>query len=157
MERYRRGHNGADSKSVCVKAHMGSNPILSAKGTDLVSCMPNPFCYVCSFLLSVLLFCEPGDNVFQHHCRGVHQVIFPADKRNEFLFRECYKSSVDHSIQFSGFKRPSYVLSVCSQEFAANLCCQNLRLILPAVFEVLNRHLLECIIYMICPLRMIEP
>ena len=30
-ERYRRGHNGADSKSVCVKAHMGSNPILSAK------------------------------------------------------------------------------------------------------------------------------
>ena len=32
MERYRSGHNGADSKSVCVKAHMGSNPILSASG-----------------------------------------------------------------------------------------------------------------------------
>ena len=31
MERYRRGHNGADSKSVCVKAHKGSNPFLSAK------------------------------------------------------------------------------------------------------------------------------
>ena len=30
-ERYRRGHNGADSKSVCEQSHMGSNPILSAK------------------------------------------------------------------------------------------------------------------------------
>ena len=30
MERYRSGHNGADSKSVCRKRHMGSNPILSA-------------------------------------------------------------------------------------------------------------------------------
>ena len=29
-ERYRSGHNGADSKSVCRKRHMGSNPILSA-------------------------------------------------------------------------------------------------------------------------------
>ena len=33
MERYRSGHNGADSKSVCEKSHMGSNPILSANGT----------------------------------------------------------------------------------------------------------------------------
>ena len=31
MERYRSGHNGADSKSVCAKAHEGSNPSLSAK------------------------------------------------------------------------------------------------------------------------------
>ena len=31
MERYRSGHNGADSKSVCEQSHMGSNPILSAK------------------------------------------------------------------------------------------------------------------------------
>ena len=30
MERYRSGHNGADSKSVCEQSHMGSNPILSA-------------------------------------------------------------------------------------------------------------------------------
>ena len=30
-ERYRSGHNGADSKSVCAKAHKGSNPFLSAK------------------------------------------------------------------------------------------------------------------------------
>ena len=30
MERYRRGHNGADSKSVCAQAHKGSNPFLSA-------------------------------------------------------------------------------------------------------------------------------
>ncbi len=29
-ERYRSGHNGADSKSVCAKAHGGSNPPLSA-------------------------------------------------------------------------------------------------------------------------------
>ena len=29
-ERYRSGHNGADSKSVCAKAHEGSNPSLSA-------------------------------------------------------------------------------------------------------------------------------
>ncbi len=28
-ERYRRGHNGADSKSVCVQAHVGSNPTRS--------------------------------------------------------------------------------------------------------------------------------
>ena len=32
-ERYRSGHNGADSKSVCEQSHMGSNPILSANGT----------------------------------------------------------------------------------------------------------------------------
>ena len=32
MERSRSGHNGADSKSVCAKAHEGSNPSLSAKG-----------------------------------------------------------------------------------------------------------------------------
>ena len=31
MERYRSGHNGADSKSVCANAHEGSNPSLSAK------------------------------------------------------------------------------------------------------------------------------
>ena len=31
LERYRSGHNGADSKSVCVKAHVGSNPTLSAQ------------------------------------------------------------------------------------------------------------------------------
>ena len=30
-ERYRSGHNGADSKSVCAHAHEGSNPSLSAK------------------------------------------------------------------------------------------------------------------------------
>ena len=30
-ERYRSGHNGADSKSVCAQAHEGSNPSLSAK------------------------------------------------------------------------------------------------------------------------------
>lgn len=30
MQRYRSGHNGADSKSVCEQSHMGSNPILSA-------------------------------------------------------------------------------------------------------------------------------
>ena len=33
LERYRSGHNGADSKSVCEQSHMGSNPILSANGT----------------------------------------------------------------------------------------------------------------------------
>ena len=26
MQRYRRGHNGADSKSVCEQSHVGSNP-----------------------------------------------------------------------------------------------------------------------------------
>ena len=30
MERYRSGRNGADSKSVCAQAHVGSNPTLSA-------------------------------------------------------------------------------------------------------------------------------
>ena len=34
MERYRSGHNGADSKSVCAKAHEGSNPSLSAIAKD---------------------------------------------------------------------------------------------------------------------------
>ena len=34
MQRYRSGHNGADSKSVCAKAHEGSNPSLCAKKTD---------------------------------------------------------------------------------------------------------------------------
>ena len=31
MQRYRSGHNGADSKSVWAQAHVGSNPTLSAK------------------------------------------------------------------------------------------------------------------------------
>ena len=31
METYRSGHNGADSKSVCRKRHVGSNPTVSAK------------------------------------------------------------------------------------------------------------------------------
>ena len=31
MERYRSGHNGADSKSVCLNGHGGSNPPLSAR------------------------------------------------------------------------------------------------------------------------------
>ena len=31
MQRYRSGHNGADSKSVCANAHEGSNPSLCAK------------------------------------------------------------------------------------------------------------------------------
>ena len=42
MERYRSGHNGADSKSVCAKAHMGSNPILSAIN-GVGSNIPTPF------------------------------------------------------------------------------------------------------------------
>ena len=29
VERYRSGHNGADSKSVCEQSHAGSNPALS--------------------------------------------------------------------------------------------------------------------------------
>ena len=32
-ERYRSGHNGADSKSVCLNGHAGSNPALSARKT----------------------------------------------------------------------------------------------------------------------------
>ena len=38
MERYRSGHNGADSKSVCAQAHEGSNPSLSAITTRRSSC-----------------------------------------------------------------------------------------------------------------------
>ena len=37
MERYRSGHNGADSKSVCEKSHAGSNPALSAKQTAVLT------------------------------------------------------------------------------------------------------------------------
>lgn len=36
MQTYRSGHNGADSKSVCAKAHMGSNPILSATKSTVI-------------------------------------------------------------------------------------------------------------------------
>ena len=35
-ERYRSGHNGADSKSVCAQAHEGSNPSLSAKKQESI-------------------------------------------------------------------------------------------------------------------------
>ena len=35
-QRYRSGHNGADSKSVCAKAHEGSNPSLCARKSDLL-------------------------------------------------------------------------------------------------------------------------
>ena len=37
LERYRSGHNGADSKSVCAQAHEGSNPSLSAKKQEASS------------------------------------------------------------------------------------------------------------------------
>ena len=35
METYRSGHNGADSKSVCLHGHAGSNPVLSANKKDM--------------------------------------------------------------------------------------------------------------------------
>ena len=38
MERYRSGHNGADSKSVCAQAHEGSNPSLSANAKHTKRC-----------------------------------------------------------------------------------------------------------------------
>lgn len=31
LQRYRSGHNGADSKSVCEQSHVGSNPTRCAK------------------------------------------------------------------------------------------------------------------------------
>ena len=37
-ERYRSGHNGADSKSVCAQAHEGSNPSLSANAKHTERC-----------------------------------------------------------------------------------------------------------------------
>ena len=42
-EGYRSGHNGADSKSVWVQAHVGSNPILSANFCKKVSISPGTF------------------------------------------------------------------------------------------------------------------
>ena len=36
-ETYRSGHNGADSKSVCAKAHVGSNPTVSARKKHLLA------------------------------------------------------------------------------------------------------------------------
>ena len=36
MERYRSGHNGADSKSVCLNGHAGSNPALSATKSTVI-------------------------------------------------------------------------------------------------------------------------
>ena len=42
MQRYRSGHNGADSKSVCGQPHVGSNPTRSAKKKG-VSFMLTPF------------------------------------------------------------------------------------------------------------------
>ena len=42
MQRYRSGHNGADSKSVCAKAHEGSNPSLCAKTKSRLSAA---FCF----------------------------------------------------------------------------------------------------------------
>ena len=38
MERYRSGHHGADSKSVCAQAHEGSNPSLSANAKHTARC-----------------------------------------------------------------------------------------------------------------------
>ena len=35
MQRYRSGHNGADSKSVCRQRHVGSNPTRCAIQTPL--------------------------------------------------------------------------------------------------------------------------
>ena len=39
MQRYRSGHNGADSKSVCEQSHEGSNPSRCAKLTKRYRCV----------------------------------------------------------------------------------------------------------------------
>ena len=36
LEKYRSGHNGADSKSVCPHGHVGSNPTVSAKNESYI-------------------------------------------------------------------------------------------------------------------------
>ena len=61
VERYRSGHNGADSKSVCVKAHVGSNPTRSAMNTDIswykkTHRMRWVFCYTCKYAGNRRLF-----------------------------------------------------------------------------------------------------
>ena len=61
VERYRSGHNGADSKSVCVKAHVGSNPTRSAMNTDIswykkTHRMWWVFCYTCKYAGNCRLF-----------------------------------------------------------------------------------------------------
>ena len=57
-QRYRSGHNGADSKSVCAKAHEGSNPSLCAKKERRIGY--NYLCQFCVFycFLGVFLLFE---------------------------------------------------------------------------------------------------
>ena len=47
VERYRSGHNGADSKSVCRKRHVGSNPTRSATSQSLETLVFQGF-FLCS-------------------------------------------------------------------------------------------------------------
>ena len=46
MERYRSGHNGADSKSVWRQRHVGSNPTLSANSHEIRTHIFHKYLYV---------------------------------------------------------------------------------------------------------------
>ena len=54
MERYRSGHNGADSKSVCEQSHEGSNPSVSAlpKGNTICFIFVFPFFFSHFFVIT---------------------------------------------------------------------------------------------------------
>ena len=54
LQRYRSGHNGADSKSVCGKPHEGSNPSLSAKTLSVVTITADNFLLLLSVLTAFL-------------------------------------------------------------------------------------------------------
>ena len=74
-ERYRRGHNGADSKSVCARAHKGSNPFLSAisrKRLEVISGLflfgfesrPSAICTICNlFFKGLQIFLSRNQNL----------------------------------------------------------------------------------------------
>ena len=65
MQRYRSGHNGADSKSVCGQPHGGSNPSRCARKAGETKVLP-------LFLLFLLLFTAPS--AFYFLCHRLHRV-----------------------------------------------------------------------------------
>ena len=81
-EGYRSGHNGADSKSVWVQAHVGSNPILSANFCKKVSISPGTF---------FELKCQ---DISQKHVRFLsffhfnHNLIISL--RNQVCYHQCF-------------------------------------------------------------------
>ena len=98
MERYRRGHNGADSKSVCGQPHVGSNPTISTnkKGTfvyqKFLFCLSKPQAWHIIAARSVVYIISPFGAV-SHHAPAC--IYLRLDDIQHFVLMICNSYGID--------------------------------------------------------------